>query len=108
MSTKPDQLAGQSTDLERHLARMLHRGTWLGSAVIAAGLVLALAPETGDWGTGLMAAGIALFILLPVARVSLMAMTFLREGDYRFGAIALLVLAIIALGALVGIFAGQA
>jgi uncharacterized membrane protein len=98
----------QSPDLERRLAGMLHLGTWLGSAVIAVGLVLALAPETGGAGIGLMAAGIALFILLPVARVVLMAMTFLRQGDYRFGAIALLVLAIIALGAGVGIFLGQA
>ena len=98
----------QSPDLERRLAGMLHLGTWLGSAVIAVGLVLALAPEAGGSGTALMAAGIALFILLPVARVALMAMTFLRQGDYCFGAIALLVLAIIALGVVVGIFAGRA
>jgi uncharacterized membrane protein len=46
--------------------------------------------------------GIALFILLPTLRVLLMLLVFLRERDYRFTAIAALVLAIILLGFAVG------
>lgn len=93
--------------LERLLARVLHRGTWLATGVIALGLALALLGWPGALsaltGTRIVAAGIALFILLPVLRVLLMLIVFVRDGDYRFGAIAALVLAIIALGAALGV-----
>lgn len=45
-----------------------------------------------------MKAGVALFIALPVARVALMLLTFLREKDFVHAMIAGLVLAIIAAG----------
>ena len=48
--------------------------------------------------TRIITAGIALLIVLPVLRVLLMLIVFLCERDFRFGAIALLVLAIILLG----------
>jgi uncharacterized membrane protein len=92
--------------LEQLLARVLRRGTWLGSSVIALGLALPLA---GWWGassammsTRIITAGIALLILLPVLRVLLMLIVFVRERDFRFSAIAMLVLAIIILGAVLG------
>ncbi|MDA8252918.1 MAG: DUF1634 domain-containing protein [Rhodospirillales bacterium] len=92
--------------LERLLAKLLHRGTWVASCVIALGLVLTLVNWPGVplamTGTRIVTAGIALFILLPVLRVLLMLIVFLRERDYRFGAIAMLVLAIICLGAVLG------
>lgn len=87
-------------ELERLLARVLHCGTWLATCVIALGLAL---PLIGRPGAGIVTAGIALFILLPVLRVLLMLIVFVRERDYRFGAIAALVLAIIALGAALGV-----
>ena len=93
--------------LERLLAYVLHRGTWLATCIIALGLAL---PLFGSRGVGLattgeeiVTAGIAFFILLPVLRVMLMLVMFVREGDYRFGAIATLVLAIIVLGAALGV-----
>jgi len=46
--------------------------------------------------------GILLFILLPVSRVALMLIVFLRERDYRFGAFAAVVLGIIFLGFILG------
>ncbi len=46
--------------------------------------------------------GIALFILLPVMRLILMLGVFLHQRDYRFSAIAALVLAIVAVGLVVG------
>jgi uncharacterized membrane protein len=52
--------------------------------------------------------GIGLFILLPVLRVFLMLLVFLRDRDYRFSAIAALVLAILALGLLIGMRAASA
>jgi hypothetical protein len=47
--------------------------------------------------------GIALFILLPVARVIVMVTAYLRQRDYRLSAIALLVLTVILLGFAVGL-----
>ena len=46
--------------------------------------------------------GIALFLLLPVLRVVLMLIVFLRERDYRFRAIAALVLTILLVGFVLG------
>ena len=101
-----------SADLTRHpglehlLARVLHRGTWLAWSVIALGLAL---PMVG-WSqassamiyTRIITAGIALLIALPVLRVVLMVIVFFRARDFRFSAIAMLVLAIILLGSVLG------
>jgi hypothetical protein len=53
--------------------------------------------------TWVITAGILLLIVLPVLRVLLMLIVFVRERDFRFGAIAMLVLAIILLGAVLGV-----
>jgi uncharacterized membrane protein len=89
-----------STQLEHVLARLLHYGTLLASTVIAAGLLIA--PASGATGFRIATTGIVLFILLPVARVGAMLIFFLRERDYRFGAIAALVLLIILFSYFVG------
>jgi len=103
-----------SPDLARHprleglLARVLRHGTWLATGVIALGLALSLIgwPDSTSAVTmtsaRIVILGVALFILLPVFRVLLMIIVFVREGDYCFGAIATLVLAIIMLGAALG------
>lgn len=101
-----------SQPLERHerlIARLLWNGTWLASAIIAAGLALdflhragvALLP--GLNGFDVVKVGIAVFILLPIARVSLMLALFLRERDYAYMAISALVLLIIGVGFFVGL-----
>jgi uncharacterized membrane protein len=54
-------------------------------------------------GTRIITAGILLLIVLPVLRVFLMLIVFVRERDFRFGAIAMLVLAIILLGSVLGV-----
>ena len=101
--------------LERLLAALLYRGTWLASGVIALGLALALVdrPAGAAHATVLSAspivtAGIALLILLPVLRVTLMLIVFVHEKDYRFGAIAALVLTIIFLGFALGLYVSKA
>ncbi len=87
-------------ELEQTLAKLLDRGTWIGSAVVAVGLGLMLAGQSGE---PVVFGGIAIFILLPVLRLLVMLAAFLRDRDYLFGAIAALVLAIIALGAALGV-----
>jgi uncharacterized membrane protein len=81
--------------LNRVLARLLEVGTWLSSFIIAVGL---LVPAR----TTVVTAGIALFIALPVVRVLVMFVTFVRRRDGWGIIIAGLVLTIIALGAALG------
>ena len=99
-------------DYERHeqiIAALLWYGTWFASAVIAAGMALSALqqleglPGFGLSGYDLVKAGVALFILLPVARVTLMLAIFLRERDYAYMVISALVLAIIGAGILIGL-----
>jgi uncharacterized membrane protein len=89
-----------SAPLEKILSVMLHYGTYLASLVIALGLLVAF--RWAAAGTSIATVGIALFIALPVARVAAMLMFFWRSRDYRFGAIAALVLGIIFLSYLTG------
>ncbi len=83
---------------ERHLAALLWRGTWIASALLAAGLLLSSLP--------LMRGGIALLILLPVLRVALMSIQFLIRRDFVYAAVALLVLSLIATGVALGLKGG--
>jgi uncharacterized membrane protein len=89
------------------IAKLLHYGTGLASFIIAAGLVVEWSPPLtkalGLGGGGLMKAGVALFILLPVARVGLMLIQFAQARDMAYTAISALVLAIIAAGLLAGL-----
>jgi uncharacterized membrane protein len=81
--------------MNARLADLLHYGSWLASIAIGLGLALS--------STRIATLGIALFILLPTLRVLLMLLVFLRERDYRFSAVAALVLAIILLGFALGL-----
>jgi uncharacterized membrane protein len=89
--------------LEQHLATTLQLGTWVGSCVVALGWVLSATGKLPAAGTAIIQAGIALFILLPAFRVLLMILAFIRERDYRFAAVAAVVLTIIAVGAAFGV-----
>jgi hypothetical protein len=88
--------------LERRLATMLQLGTWVGSCIIAVGWILSASgepPLLSSAAVAIVQAGIALFIVLPALRVLLMAIFFVYERDYRLGAVAALVLAVIVVGA---------
>lgn len=93
-------------ELDRFLATVLQRGTWLAGTVIALGLALPMVGWSGASSamtcTRIITAGIVIFIILPVLRVLLMLIAFARERDFRSSAIATLVLAIILLGSVVG------
>jgi uncharacterized membrane protein len=99
-------------DYERHeqiIAALLRYGTWVASAVIAAGMALGALQQLEGMpgfslsGYDLVKTGVALFILLPVARVALMLAIFLRERDYAYMGISALVLSIIGAGILIGL-----
>lgn len=102
--------AESTTPLERLLAVLLHYGTWSASAVIALGFALALIDS--HFGTHNLAVlpnmriarlGIVMFILLPILRVFLMLLVFIREHEYRLAMTAALVLTIVALGFVLGL-----
>ena len=81
------------------LAGLLRYGTWLASAVIGLGLALSLA---GQSGAQVVAAGVVLFIALPVLRVLVMLAVFLRDRDYRLALVAAIVLMTIVAGFVIG------
>jgi uncharacterized membrane protein len=91
--------------LDQFLARVMHGGTWLASSIIAAGSALPMAgwPGASSVCTRVTTAGIALLIVLPMLRVLLMLIVFVCERDFRFSAIAMLVLAIMVLGSVLGV-----
>jgi uncharacterized membrane protein len=96
----------RASGLERCLATTLELGTWVGSCIIAVGWVLLATGEPPSLPTAagtIVRAGIALFILLPATRVLLMVIVFVCEREYRFSAIAALVLAVIVMGAVLGV-----
>lgn len=94
--------------LEHWLAKLLHYGTWAATGIIATGLAISLLSQRGGPlgntlpGMPIVTAGIVLFMLLPIMRLILMLGMFLHQRDYRFGAIAALVLLIVAAGLLAG------
>jgi uncharacterized membrane protein len=91
--------------LESLLAYVLQYGSWAASATIGVGLALSLfSPHALPFsGMKIVTLGVALFILLPVLRVFIMFLVFLRDRDYKFSAIAALVLAILLVGVIVGL-----
>jgi uncharacterized membrane protein len=85
--------------LEQRLATTLSLGTWLASAVIALGLLL---PSLLQQSARIVTLGLVLLILLPVLRVMLMMVAFLRTRDFPLIGVAVLVLAIIGLSVAIG------
>ena len=98
--------------LEELLAALLRFGSWSASAAIGLGYALALiSSHSPTWNLAVLpnirivSVGIVLFILLPILRVLLMFLVFIRKRDFRFAFISGVVLAIILLGLFLGVTA---
>jgi hypothetical protein len=89
---------------ERPIALLLTVGTGLATLLVALGLVL---PPGSRAGAVLNLVGVGLFIALPVGRVLLMFVQFVRQRDAILGAAALAVLLIIALGSTAAVMLGR-
>ncbi|MGK9086619.1 DUF1634 domain-containing protein [Brucella intermedia] len=91
------------------IAGLLCYGTWFATAMIAVGVILtAVKPFLGSLvlplsGFSAVKAGVAVLIFLPVARLALMLILFLRDRDHVYTAITALVLAVIGIGVLIEI-----
>ena len=96
--------------LEELLAAFLSYGSRSASAAIGLGYALALIgshPPTRNLAAlpnmRIVSVGVVLLILLPILRVLLMFLVFIRECDFRFAFISGTVLAIILLGIVLGV-----
>ncbi len=94
------------------VSRLLKYGIWLASGVTALGMIVALfgrciVPNghTVTLGTSIVMKGIALIILLPILRVVVMLVMFLRERDYLLGMISAIVLVTIGVSVVAGLYA---
>jgi uncharacterized membrane protein len=89
-------------DFDRVVAMVLRVGAFGCFFIMLAGLLLELflhGPIPGD----IERAGVLLMLATPVVRVLVAGVLFLREKDWKFGAISFGVLAILLLGAAFGI-----
>jgi len=82
------------------LAGLLRYGTWLASGVTGMGLAMSL---VGVKGAPMVAAGVALFIALPILRVLVMLGAFIHNQDYRLAIVATVVLMTILAGLAIGL-----
>ena len=82
------------------LAGLLRYGTWLASGVTGMGLAMSL---VGVKGARVVAAGVALFIALPVLRVLVMLGAFILDQDYRLVIVTTVVLVTILAGLVIGL-----
>jgi uncharacterized membrane protein len=89
------------SNTEGLLAGLLRYGTWLASGLIGSGLAMSL---VGLSGAQVVAAGVVLFIALPVLRVLVMLAVFVRARDYRLALVAALVLMTLVAGFAVGLY----
>lgn len=98
-----NMVRGPERRLERAAGKLLGYGTATACGLTGAGMVLARINPGAGVDRALVGSGILLLLLLPVARVALMAGFFAWGRERRFLGIALLVLAIIAAGTLLGL-----
>jgi uncharacterized membrane protein len=110
--------------LERQLGRLLQVGTYVAIALVALGTMLLLATGTSplagvppiDPGqvvsdllafrpAGFLWAGIVVVISLPSLRVLASVVGYARQGERRMLAVGILVLLVLAVGAIVGVMA---
>jgi uncharacterized membrane protein len=90
----------KAPQVELLLAGLLRYGTGLASGVTGLGLAMLL---VGVEGTQVVAAGVALFIGLPVLRVLVMLAAFILNQDYRLVIVAAVVLITILAGLVIGL-----
>ena len=87
---------------DRLVALVLRVGAFGCFFIMLAGLLIGLFVP-GPLPTEIERAGVLLMLATPVVRVAVAGVLFLREKDWKYGAISLGVLAILLLGAVFGV-----
>ena len=78
--------------LEQRIGEVLHVGTFLSSLLFAAGLVMTLVGYRTDLSQILLATALVVLIATPPARVVVSVIEYVRERDWVFVALTLVVL----------------
>jgi uncharacterized membrane protein len=78
--------------LERTIGAVLRLGTIGSSALFAVALVMALTGRRADVAQRLAAAGLVILLATPAARVVVSVIEYIRERDWTFVALTLIVL----------------
>jgi uncharacterized membrane protein len=78
--------------LERLIGIVLRAGVIASSACLAAGLLLSLATGGGPVANFLLNAGIVILLATPVARYVVSIVEYVRERDWRFATLTIIVL----------------
>jgi uncharacterized membrane protein len=78
--------------LEKTLGRVLGAGVALSSLALVAGLAVAALSGGGTLATRLLTIGVVILIATPIARVVVSALAYLRERDWTFALLTLIVL----------------
>jgi uncharacterized membrane protein len=89
-------------EFDRVVAMVLRVGAFSCFFVMLAGLLIGLFVD-GPIAADIERAGVLLMLATPVVRVLVAGILFLREKDWKYGAISFGVLAILLLGAVFGI-----
>ena len=79
-------------DLEKTLGRVLRAGVTLSTLALVAGLAAAAFSGGGALSTRLLTVGVLILIATPVARVVVSALAYLRQRDWTFALLTLIVL----------------
>jgi len=87
---------------DRAVALVLRIGAFAAFFVMLAGVLAAVVVD-GRTATRIELAGVLIMLITPVARVIVAMILFLREKDWKYGAISAGVLLILVLGSLFGI-----
>jgi len=87
---------------DRAVALVLRVGAFGCFFIMLAGLLIGLFVH-GPIGANIERTGVLLMLATPVVRVTVAGVLFLREKDWKYGAISFGVLAILLLGTLLGI-----
>ncbi|HTI44479.1 MAG TPA: DUF1634 domain-containing protein [Vicinamibacterales bacterium] len=78
--------------LEQRIGEVLHVGTFLSSLLFAAGLVMTLVGYRTELSQILLATALVVLIATPPARVVVSVIEYVRERDWVFVALTLVVL----------------
>ena len=87
---------------DRAVALVLRIGAFAAFFVMLAGVLAAVVVD-GHTATLIELAGVLIMLITPVARVLVAMILFLREKDWKYGAISAGVLLILVLGSLFGV-----
>ena len=79
-------------DLEKTLGRVLRAGVTLSTLALVAGLAAAAFTGGGTLTTRLLTIGVLILIATPVVRVIVSALSYLRQRDWTFALLTLIVL----------------